>query len=93
MNWVQTIDGLGRPLGRIAGVVILVMIGVAIAIQFWMWALFNRPPADVPVQGIFIAALPYVIQTVQEFTRSAEKRSLIHANAPSVNPHGGPAAP
>lgn len=92
-TFFQWYDRMGRPTLRNIGVVLLALIGLAIAIQFFFWAVANREPAPIPLQNILVAGLPYVMQIVQEFTRSNERKTQLATNQPAVNPHGGPDAP
>ena len=99
-TFFQWYDRMGRPTLRNIGVVLLAMIGLAIAIQFFFWAVVNREPAPIPLQNILVAALPYAMQVAQEITRSIEKQNanqtrvaIIEAGGSPPNPHGGPSAP
>lgn len=58
----------------------------------WRWANGAQLP-PLPGETLFLAVLPYIQSMFDNFTRSNETRSAIHANHPSVNPHGGPEAP
>lgn len=90
---LQLLDGLGRPALRLTGVVILALVGLAIAWQFWAWALWNRPPADMPMQVLLLALIPQIPQVVDQITRTFEKQARTAFGAGLPNPHGGPAAP
>lgn len=92
-TFFQWYDRMGRPTLRNIGVVLLALLGLAIVVQFFFWAILNREPAPIPLQNILVAALPYAMQTVQEITRSLERKTQLTTNAPAINPHGGPNAP
>lgn len=99
-TFFQWYDRMGRPTLRNVGVILLLLIGLAIVIQFFFWAVTNREPAPIPLGNIFVAVLPYAMQVAQEVTRSLEKQStdkarvqIIEAGGSLPNPHGGPGAP
>lgn len=96
-SFFQWYDRIGRPTLRNIGIVILLLIGLAIAIQFMFWAVTNREPAPIPMQNILVAFLPYFMQTVDHVTRMVQRNNEIAVGRVSggvmPNPHGGPGAP
>jgi len=84
MSFFEWYDRLGRPTLRNVGVLIIVLIGAAIATQFLFWGIFNREPAAIPMQNILVAALPYVIQGWQEWTRHQERKQQVSLAQPPV---------
>ena len=96
-TFFQWYDRMGRPTLRNIGIVVLMLIGLAIAIQFMFWAITNREPAPIPMQNILVAFLPYSMQMVDHVTRMIQRNNEIamgqHARGLSPNPHGGPSAP
>lgn len=82
----------GRKVNRWTVNLLCAGISLAVVIAAMRWA-FGAPFPDIPGQALIIAALPYVQSMWDNFVRSNEVRTTIHATMPSVNPHGGPAAP
>ena len=95
---LKQLDGMGRPVLRLAGITLLLLVGSAIALKFWLWAIFNTPMAELPGQAILLALIPQVPQIVDQITRSVERvRQISTGREPYAvvqpNPHGGPGAP
>ena len=72
---ITQLNAIGRPLTRLALMVTLMLVGLAIAYQVWMWALFNRAVTPIPLEGVLIAALPFLNQVFDNFIRSMDKRA------------------
>lgn len=72
---VEFLNKIGRPLTRLALMITLALVGFAIAYQVWMWAIFNRDVTAIPLEGVLIAALPFLNQIVDNFIRSADKKA------------------
>ncbi len=92
-RYLDMTDRWGRPLLRMLGLVVITAIGLAIAVAFWQWAIFGREVPKLPGEAIAVAALPYLMQAWDHFTRSAERQAQIAmGKIPGTsmpNPHGG----
>ncbi len=97
MKYLDMFDRLGRPTLRAVQVVVLATIGFAIAAAFVRWSFFDWTPPELPGTSLVVAALPYIMQAWDHFTRSAERQVQIQmGQIPGVampNPHGGPNTP
>lgn len=80
----------GRKINRWVVTVILSLIGAAIVVAFWRWA-FGIPFPPMPMEGVVIAALPYIQSIADNVTRSWQHANTLPGSG--VNPHGGPSAP
>lgn len=81
-----------RKINRWLTTLILFAIGCALVVAAWRWAYGAELP-KLPGEALVLGALPYLQSTLDNLFRTWQTQSAIHANAPSVNPHGGPAAP
>lgn len=94
VNWRTFVNEklTGRKVNRWMMTGVQLAIGVAVSVAALRWANGATIP-PLPGENIIILALPYVAGQIDNWIKSSETRSAIHANFPQVNPHGGPAAP
>lgn len=86
---IDVLDRAGRPLLRLVGMAILAGIGLLILVAMAQWAVFLKPLPPLPGETLLLLLIPQVPQVVDQITRSAERRSVIHAEAQALNPQVG----
>lgn len=95
-GFFQWYDRIGRPTLRLVGVVIIAMIGSAIAVAMWRWS-FGAELKPLPGSAILVSLVPVIPQALDQITRAMQRNAEIAfgrvPGGPMPNPHGGPAAP
>lgn len=82
----------GRKVNRWTVNLLVAAISLAVAVAMWRWA-FGHPFPPIPGEGLIIAALPYAQSMFDNAVRTFQRQVELATNMPSINPHGGPAAP
>lgn len=72
---IDQLNALGRPLMRLTGMAICVSIGLAFAVAFWAWALFQVQLPPLPGEALALGLIPYAYQAWDNWVRSHQKNT------------------
>lgn len=94
VNWRHFVNEklTGRKVNRWTMNLLCAGLSFCLVYAAWRWANGAELP-PLPGQAVMLGAIPYIQSILDNFIKSSETRTAIHANFPQVNPHGGPDAP